>query len=119
MIDLPAGYVRLVIPETLLSLTRSCETVCVAGCCGVDAFDVSADRMAAWIRENGPDVAHQALGQIQDIIGRAGGRAERIWSDQSDFNMSWAPEACAAYFRRWQIELIRALELAADKTMTS
>ena len=45
---------------TLLTLIKHCETYCVAGCCGLDAFDFSA---AASFKDK-----KKALEQINEFI---------------------------------------------------
>src|SRR4051794_21341511 len=106
-IPLPADYLRLTIPEPLSSLAHSCETVCVAGCCGVDAFDVTAEQMVSWIRSAGREPAYQALHQIDELVAQAAGQAGKIVSE--DFNATRTPEQSIAYFRLWREQLDRAL----------
>jgi hypothetical protein len=36
------------IPRPLWSVMEACETICVSGCCGLDAFDVSAAQIHQW-----------------------------------------------------------------------
>ncbi len=99
---LPADYLRLAIPEPLSSLAHSCETVCVAGCCGLDAFNVTAEQMVSWIRSAGRESACQALHQIDELVAQAAGHAGKIFSEEWDFNAIWTPEQCVAYFRLWR-----------------
>ena len=40
--------VNVQIPEPLWSVMQACEIVCVSGCCGLDAFDISPEPLCEW-----------------------------------------------------------------------
>jgi hypothetical protein len=42
--DLPASYD----PTPLGAAMSACEVYCVASCCGMDAYDISVERMQEW-----------------------------------------------------------------------
>lgn len=41
----------LVIDGPLRDCVQACETICVAGCCGLDAFDLDVDHVGQWARQ--------------------------------------------------------------------
>jgi Family of unknown function (DUF6331) len=56
------------IPEPLSWVIQSCEVRCVAGCCGLEAFDIHPQWIRAWMESNDPALLSTALEQISVII---------------------------------------------------
>jgi len=64
-------------PVPLNDYIKTCEIHCVAGCCGVDAFEFSPEQGAWWTREAGDEKATDArelLDQLIDDCSRVTGR---------------------------------------------
>jgi hypothetical protein len=86
---------KLEIPNPLLDLLGHGETFCVAGCCGLDAFDNGAERVKHWVDRAGPTQATEAIAQLQLLANQAqqldwhvelprlgwfgSGRTDRMW----------------------------------------
>jgi hypothetical protein len=105
-------YYELKIPRPLADLVSACEVVCVAACCGAEAFDVSAEHMVPWMRQAGEPSARQTLTQLDGLITVALNSLQDISSDDYGFAMTWMPADCAAYLGTWRAEIARALALA-------
>jgi hypothetical protein len=56
------------IPEPLSWVIQSCEVRCVAGCCGLEAFDIHPQWIRDWMESNDPVLLSTALEQISVII---------------------------------------------------
>jgi hypothetical protein len=59
---------QVVIPEPLMSMIAACETACVAGCCGLDAFDIDANQIRQWAQDEPAGVLEEASRQIEELI---------------------------------------------------
>jgi Family of unknown function (DUF6331) len=62
--------IELQVKEPLLGLIQSCETYCVAYCCGLDAFDRSQEQVAMWIGAHPREETLLALAQLNELIAR-------------------------------------------------
>lgn len=61
------------IPEPLRSVMRACEVICVAGCCGLDAFDISPGPLCEWPQPGKGLLLSQALQQVDALMKGASG----------------------------------------------
>ena len=65
------SQIEIKIPEPLQTGMTSCEVLCVAGCCGIAAFDINADLIRSWA-ETAPnadlDLACSQLQEIQELV---------------------------------------------------
>ena len=91
--------VELKIDQPLLGLFDFCETYCVAGCCGVDAFEITEKRVAEWVSQNGMAAAKQAKEQLQTVIDDISKQDVTITSDR--LNAWWPAQACATWLEKW------------------
>ena len=107
-----AEFLTLELPEPFASLIHRCEAHCVAGCCGTDAFDVSAALMVPWMRERGRDAAREALAQLDFLITIATNSLQDVFSDQNGFATGWRPRDCVQYLGTWRAEIVASLALA-------
>ena len=99
---------QLKLPQPLLRLIQSCEVVCVAGCCGVDAFDPDSSHMTTWFREN-PNQLVTILDQLSDVLRLVGDQPCEIWSDEYEFNHRWfSANECGTYLREWKALILQA-----------
>lgn len=53
------------IPRPLSDLIESCEIICVAGCCDIDAFDINLDAIRKWAAQVGSEKLAQAKEQLK------------------------------------------------------
>jgi hypothetical protein len=88
----------LTISPPLSDLLTSCETECVADCCGLDAFDFAPEQIGRWIRSAGRDLATGARKQIADHI-----NVLELADPDDTFvsyalNAMWKRDACIAWF---------------------
>jgi hypothetical protein len=60
--------VNVQIPEPLWGVMQACEVKCVAGCCGLDAFDISSEPLSAWSPAGKDAFLSQALQQVDALM---------------------------------------------------
>ena len=56
------------IPAPLSECFSHCETYCVSGCCGLDAFDTAAELIEQWVGLVGAPSVHAAGAQLEAIM---------------------------------------------------
>ena len=101
---------ELTLSEPFRSLKNSCETRCVAGCCGTDAFEVESRNIIGWIRENGVPRALLALNQLEEMIQAVHGQSGPITSGVDSFDLYWGESAeCIDFLELFQRETLTAL----------
>jgi hypothetical protein len=59
---------QVVIPEPLLSVITACEPICGAACCGLDTFDIDANRISQWAQGEPAGVLEEASRQSEELI---------------------------------------------------
>lgn len=106
---LPVPEVELTLPEPFASLVRSCETICVAGCCGPGAYDRTPENIEPWIRENGADAAKSAAAQAVRLAKRFEKGLYLVTSSENDFNFRWEGEYVSIYLYEWGFNIGRAI----------
>lgn len=82
-------------PQTLGELFAWCETECVAGCCGLEAFDFSRERIREWVASQ-PQQAGAAREQLRQLVKEIAGRSEE--EIRSDALNAWWVRAEAVEF---------------------
>jgi hypothetical protein len=102
----PVAPFRLELPDPLMTLIRHCETNCVAGCCGLDAFDCDPKHLLPWLREN-QDVFSLVLDQISDAVRLVSEQRGEITSEMNHFNASWDPPECAQFLHEWRQTILK------------
>jgi hypothetical protein len=60
--------IELAIPSSVDELIGSCETNCVAGCCGLDAFDLREESVREWVQQVGPERATAARRDLDALL---------------------------------------------------
>lgn len=101
----PAAF-HLTLPRPLMDLIRQCETNCVAGCCGPDAFDHDPKHLLPWLRQHQEQFS-TVMDQISDLLRLVEEqRGEVVSAD--DFNASWDPKECEEFFRGWRATIMTA-----------
>lgn len=60
--------VNVQIPEPLSTVMRVCEVCCVAGCCGLDAFDISPELLCEWPQAGKEILFSEALRQVDALL---------------------------------------------------
>jgi Family of unknown function (DUF6331) len=86
--------------EPLVSYLQHCETHCVAGCCGLDAFDFSPGHALGWLDEVGSMVIQDAIHQI-DVLAASN---QSIASDQ--LNVALNPAEASAFYAEIRASLV-------------
>ncbi len=92
-------------PVPLWELVRRCETFCVAGCCGLDAFNRDAAEMLPWLREHQnefPLVLDQLSAELRRL------RDNRGVVNSRQFNEAWDASGAVDYFRQWRGTILEA-----------
>jgi len=113
----PTGNLEVKLAEPLLGLTRCCETICAAGCCGIDAFEIDAKHIGPWVRQRGLEAAWTALDQLADLARRAERHGGQV-SSTDDFNEWWAePSGFVAVLSRWRRATVRAVEAVTGRAI--
>lgn len=99
------------VPPPLRDLFRNCETLCVAGCCGTDAFDASPTLIRDWLAGvRGP--IEGVCNQFETLLGQISQHRGEISADQLDgcFGTSWlTPHDCLTYFADWRLAISEAI----------
>ena len=98
----------LVVKQPLLELMEFCETYCVAGCCGTDAFEITPELIRTWISRKDRGQALIAGAQLRDLIDHVKGCGQTVTSDR--FNAHWEPAACANWLGHWDAAMVEALK---------
>lgn len=101
----------LVIAQQLAALLTSCETFCVAGCCGRDAFDPAA--LKRWIEESSRATAAEALAELDFLLAylalrEATGDIRVLWSDI--FEEAMTASGWRGYLATWRRSIQSAFE---------
>jgi hypothetical protein len=108
---------NLTVSGHLYELVRTCETVCVAGCCGLDAFDLDSHQIVPWLREHGLTEGWKALDELSDMIARVR-ESQHAVSNSEEFNARWDdPAECAAYLTKWFRVVRWAVEEVAGRSI--
>jgi hypothetical protein len=95
----------VVLPDLVLELLKSCESDCVAECCGLDAFDFSTERFRPWLQDR-PAEDREAVGvKLEGLLRELQGRPEEL-AASSERNAAWAKAGAAAFFS----ELLQTLK---------
>ena len=107
---------NLEFPDPLAGLIAECETECVAGCCGLDAFEIDSEQMIPWASEQPIHVLWEVLDQLTGVVWDLSTHSGSVSS--STFNAIWEPTVEAlAFFRTFQTHVIRAVEIVAEKSL--
>ncbi len=97
----------LTLPKSLSSLVHACEKVCVAECCGLEAFEFTPGRMADWVQAEGIHAARGALIQLDRLIAEVSSTSGEV--SCHELNAWWKPGECAADLKSWQSTLTAAI----------
>jgi hypothetical protein len=101
---------QFTLPDPLVSLKSSCEVHCVAGCCGLGAFEVKSWHIEPWISDNGVPKTTEALTQLEELCHVVARKRGRVGSTQDDFGDAWkTPSDCLDYLELFQRETVQAL----------
>lgn len=100
------------IPDLLRELFRHCECLCVAGCCGVNAFDVTAEQIGRWLVHVSPVAIGLVQGQFERLLGSVAKHRGPVQADDwhGCFNAIWqTPHDCLTYFTDWRQAIAEAV----------
>lgn len=98
--------IQLEMKGPLLELMRSCETYCVTGCCGADAFEITKEQVGRWVSTQSKERVLEAEAQLRSLIGQI--TPDSVYSMGEWFNHQWSEE-CKEWLGRWQTTLEAAL----------
>jgi len=99
LVEVAAGELALEVKPALEPLVAACEIFCVAGCCGLDAFEVATSHIAAWVKDAGVDAARAARSELRIVLDELATAGDaRVRSTRLNAGWKTAPE-CEAYFR--------------------
>jgi hypothetical protein len=107
MANKESNWFCLVLPNPLMQLIRHCETVCVAGCCGLAAFDRDAAHMLPWLREHQNEFP-LVLDQLSAEVRRLRENQDLVGSLQ--FNQCWDAGEAVAFLREWRGTILEAAQ---------
>jgi Family of unknown function (DUF6331) len=114
--------VRVALPPRLSGLVRSCETNCVAACCGIDAFDFSPLNCASFISSGSGAISAEELetwhGELDRLAQQAAG--SELQNDGvgpvGDAALCWIDALCHEFtrdtFAAWIAELRHNIAMA-------
>jgi hypothetical protein len=99
LVEVRGGELALVVKPALEPVIAACEIHCVAGCCGLIAFEVATSHVAAWVKTAGLDAARAARRELEVVIDElAAARETPVTSAR--LNASWRnARECEAFFR--------------------
>ena len=92
----------LELTASLKALFAACETYCVAGCCGIDAFDFSPLRIAAYLTLHTGSIVEDDLQKIDKGLNLLLSQAEPLEPDAEGFLCEL--EGTNQYFTRKTLE---------------
>jgi hypothetical protein len=97
---------------------HTCEVHCVAGCCGLDAFDVAPEHMLPWMWEHGVQRAWQALDPLSEVIHELAEHIGEVTSEEDEFNALWSTSGeCCEFLRGWQRVIVRSAEMLLGRPL--
>lgn len=99
LVEATNGGLTFDVKPALEPLLKACEVHCVAGCCGLSAFEVATSHVAAWVEEAGSDAARAARRELEVLLEELGAAGEtRIRSKR--LNAVWkSAKDCETYLR--------------------
>ncbi len=90
------GALALRVRPALEPLVAACEVLCVAGCCGLSAFEVAPAPIARWVTAAGDDAARRARRELDVLLAELATVTRPVGSAR--FNAAWrSGRECAAY----------------------
>lgn len=108
------GHIDITFPKSFIQMTRFCETYCVSGCCGLEAFTFDRKTIAEAIDRYGIRESSVACDEASLFADELCGESRECRSDQDDFNHCWKNGAECALWIREIVQLTR--ESIAAKT---
>jgi hypothetical protein len=102
--------------EPLSSLLTACETNCVAGCCGLDAFDFTLQPILDWVLEQSSTDMWLAFEILAELIGDVKMSTDTIVSDR--LNAWWkSPTEATTFLRQIQKDFRNAVEIQLGRRL--
>ena len=81
----------------LLDLLMSCESHCVAECCGVAAFDFAEVDFRSWLHRHSAEEGRKAAEDLEGVIRRIQEQTEELVRSK-DLNHEWAKAKAVEFF---------------------
>ena len=98
--------VNVQIPEPLWSVMQACETFCVAECCGLDAFDISAEPLIQWSHPDKQTLLSQGIEQVETLMKTFSGKNHYC---SGQLNYCGACREWSEMLSRWKVAMKDAL----------
>jgi hypothetical protein len=108
----PPPTLDLYVPFSLRRLFHPCELYCVPGCCGLNAFEVSARHLTGWCAEQSTESVGEVLDQFERLLRDIARHRGAVTADMIDgyFNAVWqTPHDCLTYFADWRRAIAEAV----------
>jgi hypothetical protein len=107
------------IPDALYRVMRECESYCVAGCCGADAFEVTPQPLANWCNLQTDDVIAARRTEFVNILSALHQEKEngqvRITSTDLDLEETKHANEWLQWFEQWLTAFDAAIASARQK----
>ncbi len=104
----PGSELALHVRPALEPLVAACEVNCVAGCCGLDAFEIGPAPIAQWVKAAGKDAARAARCELDTVLAELATAAGPVSSMR--FNAVWkSGRECASLLETMRRHLDEAL----------
>ena len=81
----------------LLDLLKSCESFCVAECCGAAAFDFTDSAFRSWLQGHSPEEGRKAAEDLEGLTRRIQAQTEELVRSR-DLNQVWAKAKAVEFF---------------------
>jgi hypothetical protein len=107
----PPPTLDLHVPLPLRQLFRCCETECVTGCCGVDAFVLRTAEITVWLCDHHPHAAG-VFEEFETLLNTVWRHRGSVTADERNglFNAVWqTPHDTLSYFAQWRWVIAEAV----------
>jgi hypothetical protein len=108
-----AAKLDLILPEYLREVIFTCETFCVAGCFGLNAFDVDAKLIHARLQSFPKG---EVLRQLDNLMSQVVAHDGPVSSSEDLYHEWERAWECADYLDAWRWEILRALSGQLEHT---
>jgi hypothetical protein len=99
----------ITIPDALYSVMRECESYCVAGCCGADAFDVTPQPLANWCKTQTDDCIATRRAEFVNILFALRKESGMVCITSSDLVETKHANEWIEWFEKWLAAFDEAL----------
>ena len=94
--------------EALYTMMRECESYCVAGCCGVDAYEISAEALRRWAKLQAPDFLAARREELLQLLATFRSHNGLARVESLDLNDTKLASDWIQWFEQWLAALDQA-----------